>query len=143
MAAWAPMFFLVNVLTLAVKGRVEKQLSSDCRDFLYTRMQPTGYEDKDFHFICQSYNKKARYVTLYNTADRIPVYSAYTFKRSGGETCIDIPWMYEPQVKKSRDTTGLNFLNFPSYPLSVSTAIYICRYGRHGAFPSTLHTHEF
>lgn len=101
MAVWASIgFLLVNVLTLAVKGRVEKELSSECREFLYNRILPMGYENKDLHFICQSYNKKARYVTLYNTVERIPVYSAYVFKRSEGERCIDIPWMYEPQVKK-------------------------------------------
>lgn len=92
-------FLLANVLTLAVKARVEKELSSECQEFLYSRMLPKGYQDDNFHFICQSYNKKARYVTLYNTADRIPVYSAYIFRNSEGEKCIDAPWMYEPQVK--------------------------------------------
>lgn len=94
-------FLLVNLLTLVVKARVEKELSSECQDFLYSRMVPKGYEDKDLHFICQSYNKKARYATLYNTEDRIPVYSAYIFTKSEGEKCINVPWMYEPQVKKT------------------------------------------
>lgn len=92
-------FLLVNVLTFAVKARVEKELSSECQGFLYSRMLPKGYADKDFHFICQIYNKNARYVTLYNTADRIPLYSAYIFKNSKGEKYINAPWMYEPQVK--------------------------------------------
>lgn len=92
-------FLLVNVLTLAVEARVEKELSSECQDFLYYRMLPKGYQDEDHHFICQSYNKKARYITLYNTEDHIPVYSAYIFRKSEGKKCIDVPWMYEPQVK--------------------------------------------
>lgn len=92
-------FLLVNVLTLAVKARVEKILSSECQDFLYSRMLPKGYDEEDLHYICQSYNKKARYITLYNTSDRIPVYSAYIFKNSEGDKCVDASWMYEPQVR--------------------------------------------
>lgn len=100
MAVGAPIaFLLVNVWMLAVMARVEKDLSSECQDFLYSRMPPKGYQDGNLHFICQSYNKKARYVTLYNTKDHIPVYSAYIFRKSEGEKCIDVPWMYEPQVK--------------------------------------------
>lgn len=119
-------FLLVNVLTLAVKARLEKELSSECQDFLYFRMLPKGYEDKDLHFICQSYNKKARYVTLYNTVDRIPVYSAYIFRNSEEEKCIDVPWMYEPQVKNvTLRQYSTEMLYFLSYPLSASAAIQI------------------
>lgn len=103
MAFWAQTaFLLVNMITLAVRGRVEKELSPECREFLYLGTPPTGLEQHSLQFICQRYNKKPRYVTLYNIVDHIPVYSAYTFKRSDGEKCVDVPWMYEPQVKKTR-----------------------------------------
>ncbi|KAF3697603.1 Endonuclease domain-containing 1 protein [Channa argus] len=97
-------FLLVNILTLMVKGRVEKELSAECRQFLYMGIPPTGLEQDSLRFICQRYNKKPRYVTLYNPVDHIPVYSAYTFKRSDGEKCMDVPWMYEPQLSTTSDT---------------------------------------
>ena len=59
---------------------------------------PRGIEDQPFKKICQFYEGKPRFVTLYDTINRIPVYSAYTFKRSDGSRKVDVPWMYEPQV---------------------------------------------
>uniref|UniRef100_A0A8P4G066 Endonuclease domain-containing 1 protein n=1 Tax=Dicentrarchus labrax TaxID=13489 RepID=A0A8P4G066_DICLA len=105
MAFWVQTaFLLINIITSAVRGRVEKELSPECREFLYMGTTPTGLEHHSLQFICQRYNKKIRYVTLYNTVDHIPVYSAYTFKRSDGEKCVDVPWMYEPQLSTTSDT---------------------------------------
>ncbi|KAM3590373.1 uncharacterized protein V6R79_008225 [Siganus canaliculatus] len=99
MASWVQVaFLLVNIITPAVRGRVERELSPECRAFLYMATPPTGLDRQFLHFICQRYNRKPRYVTLYNILDRIPVYSAYTFKRSEGDRCADVPWMYEPQL---------------------------------------------
>uniref|UniRef100_A0A665VHH3 Endonuclease domain-containing 1 protein-like n=1 Tax=Echeneis naucrates TaxID=173247 RepID=A0A665VHH3_ECHNA len=103
MALWLA-FLLVSIITSAVRGRVEKELSPECRQFLYKGTPPTGLQHDSLHFICQRYNKKPRYVTLYSTFHRTPVYSAYTFKRSIGENCVDIPWMYEPQLSTLSDT---------------------------------------
>lgn len=97
-------FILVSVIASVVRGKVEKELSVECRDFLYLGVPPTGLDHHSLRFICQRYNKKPRYVTLYNTVDHIPVYSAYTFKRSEGEKCVDVPWMFEPQLSLSSDT---------------------------------------
>lgn len=103
MAFWEQMAFLVvNLITSVVKRRVEKELSPECREFLYMGTMPKGLEHHSLQFICQCYNQKARCVTLYNTVDHIPVYSAYTFKCSDEERCVDVPWMYEPQVKKKK-----------------------------------------
>ncbi|GAA6229211.1 endonuclease domain-containing 1 protein-like [Lates japonicus] len=105
MAFWVQTaFLLVSLITSVVRGRVEKVLSPECREFLYMGTPPTGLENPSLQFICQIYNKKPRYVTLYNTVDHIPVYSAYTFKRTDGEKCVDVPWMYEPQLSTSSDT---------------------------------------
>lgn len=62
---------------------------------------PRGLEEQPLKKICQFYQGKARYFTLYDTLSHIPVYSAYTFKRSDGYKKADVPWMYEPQVSKS------------------------------------------
>lgn len=95
-------FLLGAVTSPVVRGRVEIELSPECREFLYMGTPPTGLEHHSVKYICQFYNKKPRYVTLYNTEDHIPVYSAYTFKRTDGEICVDVTWMYEPQVKETR-----------------------------------------
>ncbi|MBN3304463.1 ENDD1 protein, partial [Amia calva] len=38
---------------------------------------------------------------------RIPVYSAYTFKKSDGEKRVNYPWMYEPQLSSSSGTSNM------------------------------------
>ncbi|KAM8899646.1 endonuclease domain-containing 1 protein-like isoform 2-T3 [Spinachia spinachia] len=119
MGLWAQTFTLVCLITSLVRGRVEKEPPPECREFLYMRTPPTGLEHSSLQFICQHYNRKPRYMTLFNTVDHIPVYSAYTFKRSDGEKCVDVPWMYEPQLSTASDSEemqpfplGNNHMNF-------------------------------
>lgn len=69
-----------------------------CKDTLYMGTAPRGYLNRGLKKICQRYEDKPRYVTLYDTQKRIPVYSAYTFKKTDGGKTADIPWMFEPQV---------------------------------------------
>lgn len=69
-----------------------------CKDSLYMGTPPRGYLSNSFTRICQRYQDKPRYVTLYDTHKHIPIYSAYTFKKSDGEKKVDFPWMFEPQV---------------------------------------------
>ncbi|XP_062849653.1 endonuclease domain-containing 1 protein-like [Trichomycterus rosablanca] len=101
-------FLLVGATLLlvgvSVKATVEVSLSPGCREFLYMGTAPLGLEDHSLVMICQCYKNKPRYVTLYNTKDHIPVYSAYTFKHSDGEIKVDIPWMYEPQLSPTSNT---------------------------------------
>ncbi|XP_015229278.1 PREDICTED: endonuclease domain-containing 1 protein-like [Cyprinodon variegatus] len=105
MALWLRMgFWLASLSLAAVQGRVEIELSPECREFLYMGTPPTGLEHHSVKYICQFYRKKPRYVTLYNMEDHIPIYSAYIFKRSDGENCIDVPWMYEPQLSTLTET---------------------------------------
>uniref|UniRef100_A0A8C6S8D0 Zgc:172339 n=1 Tax=Neogobius melanostomus TaxID=47308 RepID=A0A8C6S8D0_9GOBI len=74
-----PLFFLF--LLVMVGAEVEEKL----------RLNP-------FKKICQYYAGHPRFFTLYDTFSHIPVYSAYTFKRSDGSKKVDVPWMYEPQL---------------------------------------------
>ena len=69
-----------------------------CKDSLYMGTPPRGFMDPKLKKICQRYADRPRYVTLYDPAKRIPVYSAYTFKKTEGDRRVDYPWMYEPQV---------------------------------------------
>lgn len=89
---------LVCCLLATVRSEVQKDFSPECRQFLYTGKAPRGLENRSLKKICQRYNGKARYVSLYDVVDHIPVYSAYTFKRSDGSKKVDVPWMFEPQV---------------------------------------------
>ncbi|KAG7262324.1 hypothetical protein CRUP_036511 [Coryphaenoides rupestris] len=77
----------------------QENLIEACQQFVYMNRLPQGLQGPPFQCICQRYNGKARFVTLYDTLNRTPVYSAYTFKRStGGSARVDVPWMYEPQL---------------------------------------------
>lgn len=79
-------------------AEVQESFSPECKQFLFMGTVPKGLEKQPFKKICQFYEGKARFVTLYDTFNHIPVYSAYTFKRSDGSKKVDVPWMYEPQV---------------------------------------------
>ncbi|XP_030635112.1 endonuclease domain-containing 1 protein-like [Chanos chanos] len=95
---------LILVTETPVWATVEPALSPECRQFLHKGTLPIGLEDRSLAIICQRYNSKPRYVTLYDTTSHVPVYSAYTFKRSDGEKRVDVPWMYEPQLSTTSDT---------------------------------------
>lgn len=69
-----------------------------CKDSLYMGTPPRGIIETHLKKICQRYADKPRYVTLYDSRKRIPVYSAYSFKKTEGDRRVDYPWMYEPQV---------------------------------------------
>ncbi|XP_008274354.1 endonuclease domain-containing 1 protein-like [Stegastes partitus] len=89
----------ICLLILATTGaEVQESLSPECKQFLYMGTLPRGLEQHSFKMICQFYEGKARFITLYDTFNHIPVYSAYTFKRSDGSKKVDVPWMYEPQL---------------------------------------------
>uniref|UniRef100_A0A4W5KRU9 Uncharacterized protein n=1 Tax=Hucho hucho TaxID=62062 RepID=A0A4W5KRU9_9TELE len=63
------------------------------KELLYTETPSVGLEDYSLQKICKNYNNKPHYVTLYDTADHVPIYSAYTFKRSDWEKRVDVAWI--------------------------------------------------
>lgn len=63
-----------------------------------------GMTGSSLRRICQRYANEARYATLYDGARRLPLYSAYIFKKSDGKRRMDTPWMYEPQVESGKST---------------------------------------
>ncbi|XP_038561879.1 endonuclease domain-containing 1 protein-like [Micropterus salmoides] len=90
---------LICLLIIVMAGaEVQENLAPECKQFLFMGTLPRGLEDQPFKKICQFYKGNPRYVTLYDTFNHIPVYSAYTFKRSDGSKKADAPWMYEPQL---------------------------------------------
>ncbi|XP_058502106.1 endonuclease domain-containing 1 protein-like [Solea solea] len=88
----------ICLLVVSVGAEVQEDISPGCKEFLYMGTLPRGLEEKSLKKICQFYEGKPRFVTLYDTFSHIPVYSAYTFKRSDGSKKADVPWMYEPQL---------------------------------------------
>uniref|UniRef100_A0A8C6UQ07 Si:dkey-85k7.10 n=1 Tax=Neogobius melanostomus TaxID=47308 RepID=A0A8C6UQ07_9GOBI len=78
-----------------------------CKDSLYKGTPPRGYLSGSYKKICQRYEDKPRYVTLYDPRRRIPVYSAYVFKKSDGEKKVDFPWMFEPQLASEKSSSNM------------------------------------
>ncbi|XP_026114724.1 endonuclease domain-containing 1 protein [Carassius auratus] len=91
-------------LLVTVRSEVQNDFSPECREFMYMGTPPRGLENRSLKKICQRYNGKPRYVSLYDVVDHIPVYSAYTFKRSDGFKKVDVPWMFEPQLSTASDS---------------------------------------
>ncbi|XP_068188028.1 endonuclease domain-containing 1 protein [Antennarius striatus] len=104
--------FLICILPL-VSPTVVQDFNhvETCKDSLYMGTPPRGIIDTGLKKICQRYADKPRYVTLYDPKRRIPVYSAYSFKKTEGDRRMDSPWMYEPQLADV-DGNG-NMLPFP------------------------------
>ncbi|CAG5957738.1 unnamed protein product [Menidia menidia] len=86
------------LLAVLVGAEVQETISPECKQFLYMGTLPRGLEEQPFKKICQFYAGRPRFFTLYDPVGHIPVYSAYTFKRSDGSKKMDVPWMYEPQL---------------------------------------------
>ncbi|XP_075945551.1 endonuclease domain-containing 1 protein-like [Anarhichas minor] len=104
---------LIGLLVVVMAAaEVQEKLSPECKQFLYMGTLPRGLEEQPFKKICQFYEGNPRFVTLYDTINHIPVYSAYTFKRSDGSKKVDVPWMYEPQLSTVSDSREMQ--QFPS-----------------------------
>lgn len=88
-----------------------------CKDSLYMGTPPRGFTDTKLKRICQRYMDRPRFVTLYDPQKRIPVYSAYTFKKTEGDRRVDYPWMFEPQVRY------LSLNNSPGSPWKIPSKI--------------------
>ncbi|XP_029311198.1 endonuclease domain-containing 1 protein-like [Cottoperca gobio] len=83
----------------------------DCSHFFYMQTPPAGMKGVNLRRVCQRYADKLRYATLYDSSRRLPLYSAYTFKKSDGKRRMDTPWMYEPQLVS--DDEGGNMRALP------------------------------
>lgn len=94
---------VLMLLTLGALGEVVKDFK-DCKKQFFHKGDPPEFEnsltDARYVRICQKYKNEYRYATLYDTKNKIPVYSAYKYERK--EDCKvkrpDITWMIEPQI---------------------------------------------
>ncbi|KAM8976636.1 endonuclease domain-containing 1 protein [Pelodytes ibericus] len=69
---------------------------AECNDYFYQGSPPQGFSDPSYVKICQKHNGDKRFATLYNTRDKVPVYSAFTY--GDGAAREDGSWLIEPQV---------------------------------------------
>nr|XP_025035582.1 uncharacterized protein LOC102459116 isoform X2 [Pelodiscus sinensis] len=81
-----------------------------CQDFFYKKTSPSGFAKADTANICQRYQNRYHFATLYNKANRIPLWSAYTLdgSRCSQQTKKRSKWFVEPQLSdqnKSPDMT--------------------------------------
>ncbi|XP_066518344.1 endonuclease domain-containing 1 protein-like [Hoplias malabaricus] len=95
----------VLLLLLALSGcftEVVDDFKNTCPQFFVNpggiRSPPTVFTGKNYKQICQIRNNTYEYATLYDTDNKIPVYSAYRFE--GLKNCDrDEKWYIEPQLE--------------------------------------------
>ncbi|XP_067380504.1 uncharacterized protein [Channa argus] len=101
------------LLSIAPTGTEVVQSMSDCEGFLLNENPPqipgilingNIQDQKRYKIICQTYKNQTRFVTLYDTNNKIPVFSAYKYR---GEGPLDedmkrqnVPWKIEPQLEE-------------------------------------------
>ncbi|XP_053355441.1 endonuclease domain-containing 1 protein-like [Clarias gariepinus] len=67
---------------------------------VHTVITPTVFEGEQYKHICQCWNNKCTFATLYNTQLRIPVYSAYTLSgKDDQKPNRNEEWKNEPQLE--------------------------------------------
>uniref|UniRef100_A0A8C8S1W2 Endonuclease domain-containing 1 protein-like n=1 Tax=Pelusios castaneus TaxID=367368 RepID=A0A8C8S1W2_9SAUR len=71
-----------------------------CREYFYHKREPRGFDTDNKAQICQRYNNQCHFATLYDKVNRVPLWSAYIFRRS---FCQEQPprrnkWFVEPQL---------------------------------------------
>ncbi|XP_020498419.2 endonuclease domain-containing 1 protein [Labrus bergylta] len=82
----------------------------DCSHFFYMQTPPAEIKGTSLKRICQKYADELRYATLYDSSRRLPLYSAYIFKKSDGMKRMDTPWMFEPQLVSVGDSGNMRAL---------------------------------
>ncbi|KAI4897140.1 hypothetical protein NFI96_028486 [Prochilodus magdalenae] len=102
------MVAVLMLLTLGAMGKVVRDFT-ECSGF-FLNDEPPEFNDGTaspgrYVHICQKYQDTYHYATLYDTQNRIPVYSAYLYKR-GSDCTIPRPsktWMIEPQLEDNNN----------------------------------------
>ncbi|KAK7139495.1 hypothetical protein R3I93_016587 [Phoxinus phoxinus] len=89
---------------------------SECSQFFFNGQPPVipgvleSSVSKDYVLICQKYMKEYRFATLYDTANKIPIFSAYKF--TGIKTGRpDVPWKIERQLEPSGNEMKVPFVS--------------------------------
>ncbi|XP_064157787.1 endonuclease domain-containing 1 protein-like [Anguilla rostrata] len=100
MQVLAALCFLVVAHLPPLRGEVVESFhrGPHCLDFFYKGMVPKWNVPKRHTVcLCQRFNNRYHFATLYNTLHRIAVYSAYRFQTGGGGG-REKYWYIEPQL---------------------------------------------
>ncbi|XP_051982304.1 endonuclease domain-containing 1 protein-like [Xyrauchen texanus] len=88
---------LMLSLLSGVSARVVRDFQNTCDIFFAEKQPPTVFSEDQYKKICQTLNGIVYYATLYDTENKIPVYSAYTYE--GKKNCERRNyWYIEPQL---------------------------------------------
>ncbi|TKS93277.1 Endonuclease domain-containing 1 protein [Collichthys lucidus] len=110
--------FLAAFLFLAIDPTLAEVVNEvkDCDQFLYQGTPPeipgilekgANKDQNRYKVICQTYNGVQRFLTVYDTTKKIPVFSAYEYRGSAGPR-PDPTWMIEPQLDEKPTLDNIN-----------------------------------
>ncbi|GCC36618.1 hypothetical protein chiPu_0015113 [Chiloscyllium punctatum] len=107
--------FLLLLLARMVQGEVVHDFDK-CSWFFQGGVPPRLAESQNWFRICQRYDNHYQYATLYNSELRIPVYSAYRYPCSIGQSAGYRPkiWFYEPQIDNPASKNDMQPCDVPS-----------------------------
>ncbi|XP_073714255.1 endonuclease domain-containing 1 protein-like [Misgurnus anguillicaudatus] len=99
-------FVLLALSFPGIVSKLEKTLNK-CDDFILNKMSPVipgilknSVTLKDrYKIICQKYKNKIRFATLYDTSNKIPVFSAYKYTGITKFKKPQSPWMIESELE--------------------------------------------
>uniref|UniRef100_A0A3Q3ITL3 Uncharacterized protein n=1 Tax=Monopterus albus TaxID=43700 RepID=A0A3Q3ITL3_MONAL len=91
---------LLLLLSITPTGAEVVQSISNCDQF-FLGQTPPEIPGILVDVICQTYENEKRFVTLYDTENKIPVFSAYKYEGDDGRR-PNTTWMIEPQVGSKR-----------------------------------------
>jgi len=118
---WSLLPFATILLSIHPTQTAVVNSMADCPGFLLEEKTPnvpdvlqngTILDQNRYKVICQTFKNKHQFVTLYDTRNRIPVFSAFKYRGTDGKKS-NRPrrWMMEPEVCFSFSDFNLRLLN--------------------------------
>ena len=92
--------FLLLALGYLATAEVVASFTGTCSNFFLRNQPPTGPTGPQYKEICQKKAGNYEFATLYDTSNKIPVYSAYEYQ-AYGRCSRKTSWYIEPQVSGS------------------------------------------
>ncbi|KAF3698086.1 Endonuclease domain-containing 1 protein [Channa argus] len=140
----------LSVLLLSIAPTISEVLQSltQCHGFLLGERSPEVPDILEhgqiqrpnrYKAICQTYNGDRRFVTLYDTTNKIPVLSGYKFTGGGTGRPAEI-WKIEPQLEDPKSDKNMKDCNIHAvYNNQASDSDYkdVIKYNKGHLFPSS------
>ncbi|XP_031706495.1 endonuclease domain-containing 1 protein-like isoform X1 [Anarrhichthys ocellatus] len=135
---------LLLLLSIAPAGAEVVTSMADCEEFFLQQTPPDIpgileggkiLNQNRYKLICQTFKNMRRFVTLYDTENKIPVFSAYKYRaiQSNG---TKREWKIEPQLENIHDNKNMRKSSKPSYNHQAANTDYTNQgYDRGHLFP--------